>query len=512
MSGLTVGGTIIPIAVSNQTRDRADWVDRSRAFDGTYRASLTGGAVREWKFQTPVISTRATADVYEAALSIVTAQTCSGDILSIPTMCCSEITGWTPVALSNGSHGVVIDFTLHEVQPAKILFKYTPGDTLVSETFARTGNATYHDSSSVVQTAGTGVKRDGHFVAPGVQSLLLEDTATNVCLQSENFGTTWVAVGTPTRAGGTNTASGISLDTIGDDDAAAVEGYRQAITYTGDGAKGVSLYVRQGTSTSTAIRCQDTTAVADRLLGILTWSGGLPSVAMTTGTYLGYDSLAGTTFRLLFKTTSITAANTNEVQIYPATNAAFAVANTGNVYAGGVQCENGTFPTSYIKTTTIPVTRNADSYSITFSTNPQELTAYIKGYERGTSLSGTNGVLSIGGSTNASFIVLNGGAGPYQSIHRRSADVSSTVVATPNINDLIELRALLFGDGSTQLGQTVNLGTEANATQSGVNSLASTWNANTLWVNERSGSKGTFAFTSIKVVAGMRSLYDMRNL
>lgn len=113
MPSLVVGGVTIKVAPQGAQRERLDAVDRSRAFDNTYRASATGTAKRQWNFTTPPIP-RATADTYEATLGVVTAQTCSGDILGASISCCSEITGNVPMAIGAAQHSV-ISFKLNEV-------------------------------------------------------------------------------------------------------------------------------------------------------------------------------------------------------------------------------------------------------------------------------------------------------------------------------------------------------------------------------------------------------------
>lgn len=264
MSSLIVGGTAIKVQPTGVKRDRLDSVDRARAFDNTYRASATGSAKREWSFSTPPVP-RTLADFYEKVLSVVTAQTCSGDIIG-------------------GSE--------------------------------------------------------------------------NLVRQSENFGTTWTALGTPTRTAAFGVKAGITFDLIGDDTAAAVEGYEQLVTFTGDGVKAVSLHVYDSPSngSSAVIRLRDLTAATNRLLAVLGWAAGFPVLTMTTGTYLGYDTFPGDVFgdvfRLKFATTSVTAANNNELGIYPATTSALANANTGSQVMGGVQAENAIVPSSYVKTTT----------------------------------------------------------------------------------------------------------------------------------------------------------------
>lgn len=114
MAAVIVGGVTIKVAPGGVARDRVDNVDRSRAFDGTYYASATGTAKRDWHFKTPLVP-RATGDTYEATLATVAAQSCSGDIIGATVSCCSEITGWEPTPLSSTVHYVSISFVLHEV-------------------------------------------------------------------------------------------------------------------------------------------------------------------------------------------------------------------------------------------------------------------------------------------------------------------------------------------------------------------------------------------------------------
>lgn len=80
MPALVVGGVTIPVTPGGIARDRLDMADRSRAFDGTYRGSVTGNPKRDWSFSTPPV-TRVYADFYEQVLSHIEALSCSGDII-----------------------------------------------------------------------------------------------------------------------------------------------------------------------------------------------------------------------------------------------------------------------------------------------------------------------------------------------------------------------------------------------------------------------------------------------
>lgn len=212
-------------------------------------------------------------------------------------------------------------------------------------------------------------------------TLDFQPASTNLCLQSENFGTTWAAISTPTRTAAAKACGDVALDLLNDTSAAALQGYSQAVTFTGNAVKALSLFVAQGSSTSSVVRLRDTTAAADRLLAIITWSGGVPSVTTSggTGTFVSQVALANGVYRLLFQTTSVTAANTNQIEIYPATTSGLAVANTGSLYVGGVQAENLPAPSSYLKTTTATVARVIDALtsSITIPTTA-DFTVYAR--------------------------------------------------------------------------------------------------------------------------------------
>jgi hypothetical protein len=239
-----------------------------------------------------------------------------------------------------------------------------------ASTFVRATSGTAHDSGGRLYTpVHTQARWDAvlnSVTGRYEQTLLLEPARTNLCLQSENFGTTWAAIGTPTRTAAAKTIGDLVLDLIGDDTAGTLEGYSQVIAFTGNAVKTIQVHLAAATSGSVAIRLRDVTGAANRLLAVITWSGGVPSVAMTTGFQIGTPlALAGGVYLIEFQTTSVTAANTNQLEVYPATDAALSIANTGTVYAGGMGAYDAAMGASYVKTTTATVTRNAEALSYT---------------------------------------------------------------------------------------------------------------------------------------------------
>lgn len=235
---------------------------------------------------------------------------------------------------------------------------------------------------------------------------------TNLVLRSEDFSASWTAIGSPTRTAAAAACGDLSLDLIGDDAAGTLEGYSQVVSFTANAVKAVSLFIKQGTSTSSVIRLRDTTASANRLLATVTWSGSTPSVAMTTGTYIGASALANGVYRLLFQTSSVTAANTNQLELYPATTSALAVANTGTLYVGGVMAENITQPRPYVKTLGATVSHDKDHLVTTVAFLPQTLTAYLR-IANPTAMNGSPTV------TASYFTIgIGGGAASYISVLR----------------------------------------------------------------------------------------------
>lgn len=193
----------------------------------------------------------------------------------------------------------------------------------------------------------------------------LDETAsTNLVLQSSNFGTTWTAVGTPTRTAAAKYCGDIALDLLGDDDGGATEQYNISVTFTGDAVKSMSAIVAQGSATTTCIGIRDDTAGVFRARANITWSSGAPVVTPVEGTQeRPPEALGNGCYRVFLASTSVTAANSHTIRVYPASATGSSPSETGTIYIGGMQAENATTASSHIPTTTGTVTRNADAGS-----------------------------------------------------------------------------------------------------------------------------------------------------
>lgn len=236
----------------------------------------------------------------------------------------------------------------------------TPNNVTGPTTFSRAGTATYTTQAGLLASAASGVIRP-YYLYPDayLKGLVLEAAGTNLTLQSEDFtNASWaksnvtITGTTGTDPKGTSTADTLSA-TVADGNVS------QTITFTGDGDKGVSVWIKAGTATRTDVQLRDVTAAgASRVRANVTWAAGVPTVAMTTGTLVLLEAFAGGWYRLHLTAIGVIAANSNQFRVFPAGAGTSA---TGTAHVWGVQNEDVAKPTSYIATTTTTASRVADT-------------------------------------------------------------------------------------------------------------------------------------------------------
>lgn len=176
-------------------------------------------------------------------------------------------------------------------------------------------------------------------------------------------------------------------------------------------------------------------------------------------------------------------------------------------------------PSSVIVTGATVDTRARDELSFSFIARPQALTIYVRlimlTTDAGTS--GNRVVVQIGSSSTTNprllmdfltstwrLILLNG-------INSVSSTVANTGITA---GDRIELLGTVQSTGVVQISWTRNGGTITTGTASGALTLPSAWTNNVLMVNSVSGggSPGFGAYRNIFVVAGVRTMQEMRVL
>lgn len=401
------------------------------------------------------------------------------------------------------------------------LFRYDASFASRLVTFTRSGAVgPYIDGDGLLKQAAANIPRttwfdldnDGVFETPG---LLLEAARTNL-VSSDNFDAGWTSFGTPVVTSAiSDPAGGTAAYRIEDNDGAASEGKQLDIAFTGNAQKIVVFVVRQATMASSgnqSLELRDSTAGLDRLaLEISAWSNGEPTVAATTGTYVGKYRMRGGYWALIGLTTTVTAANTNRAQIRPCLTASA----TGSIDVYRVNAFNSDQPG--LSVLNASAVRSDEAWYAAFSHTPQAMTVYVKFIEGQTQNWPDQGyvfdITSAGNGAPRLEVYRETGAGyavqHYDGVTSRQSFVSASAV----FGQTIELRVELRADGSVLLGRSTNGGAEVLGSASGTLAFQPAWAAPRLYLGSAGAvSPGHQAFLSCKVVAGVKTLAEMRAL
>jgi hypothetical protein len=512
-------GTSSPIIIPCQRLGKA-----ANRYVGNKTDSANGAersSIRGQKRVIPVLASyvdTATEASIQAAIYNGVQIPCSGDILqNIQTLCSIECVSSDIVPGLVGFY--VMQLALSEVNASTVLLKYAPGDTLTGEVFARSTLGTYFDVNLQVKSAAINTKRDSHYTGNGAsRSILLEGGATNLVIRAEELdNAAWTKTNTTITANATTCPDGtnVAADKIVETAVNSTHSVTQSTTngnapYTG------SCFFKAAERTRVVLSMSDN-VTGNAAMGLdlstgLTFSPGF-AVGSWTNIVAKVDALGNSWYRLSVSATR-GAGTVTILQILPDNGSTTSYLGdiTKGLYAWGGQIETGPFATSYISTTSATVTRGADSYQVPFTTPPQEMSVYAKFGERGSVQTASAGVFAINAAGGAAptFVGISTGSF-YRSSHANPSTVTSTLGVAPAINDVTELDARLFADGSTDLTQSVNSAAATSATQSAAATPATAWSGQLVWLNSLGSSNpGFMALQSFKIVAGARSLTEMR--
>jgi hypothetical protein len=270
----------------------------------------------------------------------------------------------------NGGGGLNADGLALDLQFA--LDKTTTARKGPTPTFTRASSGTFVGSNGLVQTAGTNVARFDHTSAGVCRGLLIEESRTNICLQSENFGTTWTndsGLVTITTDVEVSPDGSITADKIAE--SASTTSRRisiQSISVTSGTTYSYSCYIKAGErdfaqmATGTGLNSAFQNFIVNGAnAGTLGSSSGIVSSRI--------DAMPNGWYRCTIVVTA-TATGTTQVTVGPSPSStitrwqAYSSTAGSGIYAWGAQLEAGSFPTSYIPTTTASVVRSADVCSI----------------------------------------------------------------------------------------------------------------------------------------------------
>jgi hypothetical protein len=221
--------------------------------------------------------------------------------------------------------------------------------------FTRNSTATYIDVNGLVQTAGINIPRfqNGRY--------LCEPAATNLIKNSQNL-SSWINDwgGGVTLISGLDTIAGLPafrLIQIGSVGGAMYGGDDEKLSLTAGTKYYASLFIKNLNSVQCSVAFWDIVKSTMNTLTI-SWTGGVPSTYSnpTTITEITYTKLAGTgEYLVSFAYTVPTGSSTHRFLLFPEVS----IVSTNGIIVTGVQL--ATTLTSYIPTTTTPVTREADA-------------------------------------------------------------------------------------------------------------------------------------------------------
>lgn len=190
-----------------------------------------------------------------------------------------------------------------------------------------------------------------------------------------------------------------------------------------------------------------------------------------------------------------------------------------SVLLWGAQFEVADAPSSYIKTTTVAVTREADLFVTPYPHPPVEATYYQSVLVDGTQDDGGERFLSTFG-TDAAFstprldIRASGSVGEWQFRHHNGTTlVTATATLVAAAGELVELLAHVHEDGSTRITAIVARGDPVESTRTAANEFAARWFQEAATVGSPSVAFQTnLRHLALKAQRGIQTLDFMRAL
>jgi hypothetical protein len=251
----------------------------------------------------------------------------------------------------------------------RLALDWTTGIAQTGVDVTRAGVATFVGSNGFIQSASVDTQRIDY--STGVAGLLVEESRTNSCLQSQNFSTIWgngtrllVTTDATTSPANDNTADKIIGTTNTDQ-----KFLEQTIAVTTGTTYTLSLFAKKD-----EYEILQMSAANTQFSGTLAYA----NYNLTTGVVVSSADFSASIedygngwYRCVLVTTAATGTGNNpfRLSVYASGDPARLLSYTGDGESGlfmwGAQLEAGAFPTSYIPTTTTAVTRNADVATMT---------------------------------------------------------------------------------------------------------------------------------------------------
>jgi hypothetical protein len=350
-------------------------------------------------------------------------------------------------------------------------------------TFTGDNKSYYRGSAGLLIPSITNTPRIEYDAAGGVFGLLIEGSRTNSLLQSEDFSTTWTTTNAAVAPNQTAAPDGATTaDRLTEDATAATNHYvtqgvskaAAAIQYT------ASVWLKNETKGFAHLRIANGALTNGAGIGVNLSTGALGGVytfggSPFTGASASVVTYANGWYRVILTATSEAASTTLATQILLATGTSsgdvtFNGDGSSSIFMWGAQLETPVaFASSYIRTTTVSVTRAADICTRAFGGEVSQTsgTIFVRG-RCGVNVSGADyAMVEIDDGTNNERISTQrfGGGANYR-FQINDGGVSQGVLTSGTLADLTEFR-LAASYAANDLASVLNasaLQTDASAT------------------------------------------------
>lgn len=303
-------------------------------------------------------------------------------------------------------------------------------------TFTGGNQSRYMGPAGLLVSSVTNTPRIEYDASGNCLGLLIEGAKTNLCLQSQDFGTTWAVNSCSVSANAIASPDGTTTaDKLVEAAATARHYFSQSITKAASSIQyAVSAFFKSAERTFGCIRVSDGPQAGDARVNINLSTGTLSSTVISGSGFSGASAIVTAHSSGWYRVTLVFTSSTDttlRVEFGADTDndpAAFSYAGDGTsgLYIWGAQVEAGAFPSSYIPTTTGSVARTAESCIRTLGAEFSATagTVVVKGRTGGgvdasfgqsvwaICDGGTNerfNLIRVGGSTSLDHRVVDGG-------------------------------------------------------------------------------------------------------
>jgi len=230
-------------------------------------------------------------------------------------------------------------------------------------TFTRASTGTFFDSAGVLTSAAIDAPRFDYDPSTlAAQGLLIEEARTNLCLQSEDFATTWTVTGATVSTNATTAPSGTTTaDKLEEDTSTGSHLVTQNITFTAV-SHTASIFAKKAERDWIRVLFFDGTNTFSAFFNLNTGTVGTITGAGATASI---QNVGNGWYRCAVTATASAGSGSFAPRVALAdNNSSYAGSAGSGIFLWGAQLEAGAFPTSYIPTTTTALTRAADVASV----------------------------------------------------------------------------------------------------------------------------------------------------